>query len=305
MEFCREFSWCAAFRLVNLPHIIPTDRQQQMSAPPQFSIVTASYNQGRFIRDCIESVKRQTGVTWEHIVQDANSTDETQAILREYPHLQVTCEKDKGMSDGINRGFLKARGEWVMWLNTDDYLLPGALAKVAEFAAKHPDVDVIYGGWHFVDANKQVTKTIKVFPFDLGMMIHYGCYIGSTACFLRRDSILAAGYLLNVDFHLAMDQEYYARLGKAGKRFRHMRDILAGFRIHDTNTSMRHLKEASMAGILKRQRQLAEGAAVRRFYGRSLFDQPFADAVVDALLWGFYRGKKVMLKLISTSYSNR
>jgi glycosyltransferase involved in cell wall biosynthesis len=276
-----------------------------MSESPQFTIVTASYNQGRFIRDCIESVKNQTGVTWEHIVQDAGSTDETPAVLREYPHLQVACEKDQGMSDGINRGFRKARGEWVMWLNTDDYLLPGALARVAEFAAKQPEADVIYGGWHFVDVDKRIQKTIHVFPFDLGMMIHYGCYIGSTSCFLKRTSIITEGHLLDVEFRTAMDHEYYTRLGKAGKRFVHMREVLAGFRIHGANTSMRYSKDTAMSGILRRQIQLAEGAAVRRFYGWSIFSNPFADGVVDALLWGFYRGKKIIMKLISGSYSSR
>jgi glycosyltransferase involved in cell wall biosynthesis len=281
--------------------IIPS----RMSEAPQFSIVTASYNQGQFIRDCIESVKTQTGVTWEHIVQDAGSTDETLAILKEYPHLQVTCEKDQGMSDGINRGFRKAKGDWVMWLNTDDYLLPGALAKVAEFAAKHPNADVIYGGWHFVDVDKRIKKTIHVFPFDLGMMIHYGCYIGSTSCFLKRRSTIAAGHLLDVQFRAVMDHEYYARLGKAGKRFIHMREVLAGFRMHGNNTSMRYSRDTAMTGILRRQIQLAEGAAVRRFHGWSAFNSPVANGVMDALLWVFYRAKKIMRKLISGSYSSR
>ena len=60
----------------------------------KFSIVTPSFNQGRYVRDCIESVRAQTGVEWEHLVQDAGSTDETPAVLREYPHLQWVFEKD-------------------------------------------------------------------------------------------------------------------------------------------------------------------------------------------------------------------
>ena len=145
-------------------------RLRGIVANVKFSIVTPSYNQGRYIRDCIESVRSQTGVEWEHLVQDAGSTDETAAVLAEYPHLQVVREPDKGMSDGINRGFLRATGDWVMWLNTDDYLLPGALEKVARFAAQHPVADVIYGGWNFVDGEKKFLKRMKMFPFDLGMM---------------------------------------------------------------------------------------------------------------------------------------
>ena len=161
----------------------------------KFSIVTASYNQGRYIRDCIESVKSQTDVEWEHIVQDAGSTDETHAVLHEYPHLKVTIAKDGGMSDGINRGFLKATGDWVMWLNTDDYLLPGALAKVAEFAAKHPDASVIYGDTLFVKENKEVIRRRREHDFNFNVLVFYGCYIQSTTTFFRRD-VIQAGHLL-------------------------------------------------------------------------------------------------------------
>lgn len=101
-----------------------------MDTEPDFSIVTPSYNYARYVRECIESVKNQEGATFEHIIQDAGSTDGTLDILNSYPHLKLHVEKDSGMSEGINRGFRKARGKWVMWLNTDDRLLPGALAAV-------------------------------------------------------------------------------------------------------------------------------------------------------------------------------
>ena len=97
-----------------------------MDTEPDFSIITPSYNYARYVRECIESVKNQEGATFEHIIQDAGSTDGTLDILHSYPHLKLHVEKDSGMSEGINRGFRKARGKWVMWLNTDDRLLPGA-----------------------------------------------------------------------------------------------------------------------------------------------------------------------------------
>ena len=95
-----------------------------MDTEPDFSIITPSYNYARYVKECIESVKNQEGVTFEHIIQDAGSTDGTLDILHSYPHLKLHVEKDSGMSEGINRGFRKARGKWVMWLNTDDRLLP-------------------------------------------------------------------------------------------------------------------------------------------------------------------------------------
>jgi glycosyltransferase involved in cell wall biosynthesis len=78
----------------------------------QFSFITPSFNQGRFIRDCIESVKTQERVDCEHIVVDACSTDETLSILKTYTHLQWVSEPDKAQTDAINRGFLRAKGDW-------------------------------------------------------------------------------------------------------------------------------------------------------------------------------------------------
>ena len=77
----------------------------------KFSIITPSFNQGRFLPDCVESVLSQSGVEFEHIVTDAGSTDETLDVLKRYPHLQWSSEPDQGMSDGLNKGFLKAAHE--------------------------------------------------------------------------------------------------------------------------------------------------------------------------------------------------
>ena len=202
----------------------------------KFSIVTASYNQGRYIRDCIESVKSQTGVEWEHIVQDSCSTDETPAVMKEYPHLKVTIEKDDGMSDGINRGFRKATGDWVMWLNTDDYLLPGALAKVAEFIAQHPQADIVYGDSVFVKENKDVIRRKREHEFNFNVLLFYGCYIQSTTTFLRRE-IITAGHLLDTEYRICMDYEYYVRMHRQGYRFDYLPAAIAAFRWHETNTS--------------------------------------------------------------------
>ncbi len=200
------------------------------------SIVTPSFNQGCFIRDCIESVKSQTEVEWEHIVQDAGSSDETLAVLREYPHLKWVSEKDQGMSDGINRGFRKATGDWVMWLNTDDYLLPGALTRMLAFAGRHPEADVIYGDTDFVDATGKLLRHKREHAFYFNILLYYGCYIQSTATFIRR-RVLEAGHFLNIDYRVCMDFDYYVRLSRLGYRFAHLPVSLAAFRWHATNTS--------------------------------------------------------------------
>ena len=95
-----------------------------------FTIVTPSFNYGRHIGECLASVASQEGVTFEHLVMDAGSDDETGEVVRKYPHATFFQEPDKGMSDGINKGFQKAQGRWVMWLNADDRLRPRRAARV-------------------------------------------------------------------------------------------------------------------------------------------------------------------------------
>ena len=267
--------------------------------PPLFSIITPSYNYAKYVRECIESVKAQEGVTFEHIVYDAGSTDGTLDILREYPHLDVTVEPDRGMSDAINKGFRKAKGQWVMWLNSDDRLLPGALKAVAAFAEKHPEADVVYGAWNFVNADGVFIRAMKALPFSVNMIIEHGCYIASTALFLRRSTTIDEGFLLNVNFRYVMDGEYYARLGRAGKKFVNYNKPLADFRQHEAALSARRFEDNGIDANLRRMYQFSEPAAIRRTYGWSFFSDLKWNLVLDTLLYECYRLKKGVLKLLT------
>ena len=137
----------------------------------------------------MESVLSQTGVEVEHIVTDAGSTDETLEVLARYPHLKWTSEPDGGMSDGINKGFRKATGDWLMWLNCDDYLLPGALAKVAAFIKNHPGADVVHGDCEYITEDKTPIRRKYDTPVDEWDLLFVGCIIPSTSAFYRRGII--------------------------------------------------------------------------------------------------------------------
>lgn len=218
----------------------------------KISIITPSYNQGRFLPDCIESVLAQHGVDWEHIVTDAGSNDSTLDVLRRYPHLIWTSEPDAGMSDGINKGFLKATGDWVMWLNCDDYLLPGALENVVKFIRSHPEYAVVHGDCVFVREDKSVMRRKYDTPVDEWDFLFVGCCIPSTATFYRRD-IIDAGHLLDIGYKNTMDWEYYMRLWRHGYRFGYVPEALAGFRWHDQSTTQLH-----------QERMIAEGLRCQR-----------------------------------------
>lgn len=269
----------------------------------KFSIITPSYNSSKYIRDCIESVKAQKNVEVEHIIQDAGSTDGTIEILQEYKHLKVYIESDEGMSDGINKGAKKSSGDWWMWLNTDDYLLPNALSEISKHIQNNPDIDVIYGDWNFVDCNKKLIKPSRTFFYWQFMMVHYGCYIASTAILFKKSSTIDSDIYLNKLFKQVMDQEYFARLGSLHKKFLHISIPLAEFRIHDNNTSMHLIGKRDIESIFKRQLQFAESATIRRKYGFSISkDNPIYNGLSDGFLWIFLRISKIIIKITKGCY---
>src|SRR5579872_2956802 len=119
---------------------------QQFSRDPLVTIVTPSYNQGRFIRATIESVLTQDYPNIEYIIMDGASTDETADVVRPYlDRLTFVSEPDRGQSHAINKGFARARGEIVAWLNSDDLFLPGAVRRAVEAFRAAPQSGVVYG----------------------------------------------------------------------------------------------------------------------------------------------------------------
>lgn len=263
-----------------------------------FTIVTASYNYGHYIGECLSSVADQNGVTFEHLVMDAGSGDDTAEVVAGFPHASFFQEPDRGMSDGINKGFRRAKGKWVMWLNADDRLKPGALKIVKDFAERHDKADVIYGCWDFIDAEGKFMRKMTQFPFDLGILIQCGCYIGSTACFYRRETTIAQNHILDVDFGYCMDSEYYVRLAKLKKRFYYLPEVLADFRLHGESISQSSLGKSDMKNVLRMQRQSAEPRAIRRIYGIKPFRDENLSLIVDGILFHLYRVKKGFLKVI-------
>lgn len=205
----------------------------------KFSIITPSFNQGRFLQDCVESVLSQKGVEIEHIVTDAGSTDETLDVLSRYPHLIWASEPDKGMSDGINKGFAKATGDWVMWLNCDDFLVPGALAKVAEFISRHPEADIVHGDCEYIAEDKTPIRRKYDTPVDEWDLLLVGCIIPSTSAFYRRE-IIEAGHVLDVAYKNCMDWEFYLRLVRQGFQFGYLPELLASFRWYEESTTSKN-----------------------------------------------------------------
>lgn len=217
----------------------------------KISIVTPSYNQGQFIEAAIQSVLIQRYPDFEHIVVDNCSTDQTADILSQYAHLQVISEPDRGQSDALNKGFQRATGEIVGWLNADDLYLAGCFDQVGRYFAEHPDVDIVYGDFRWIYEDNRVRQIRRELGFDRFMLnyLHF-CYIPTPSAFFRRKIFDDANWI-DLSFQYAMDYEWLLRLAAKGYRFAHIPEIWADFRWHaegkSTKASVVHRQEHERA----------------------------------------------------------
>lgn len=180
----------------------------------KISIVTVSFNQGEFIRDNIESVLKQNYDNIEHIIIDGGSTDNTVNILKEYNHLNWVSEKDRGQSDGLNKGFRKATGDIIAWINSDDMLCPGALNTINDFFSTNLDKSVLVGNQVFIDGKGKVMQTIKAKPFSYDWLINgVKSAVMQNSTFFRREVFDKTGYL-DESLHYTMDRDLFIRIAK-------------------------------------------------------------------------------------------
>jgi lipopolysaccharide transport system ATP-binding protein len=182
---------------------------------PLVTIVTPSYNQGRFIEETILSVLTQDYPNIEYIVIDGGSTDNTLDILKKYEErLAWISESDRGQSHAINKGFRMAKGEILAWLNSDDTYLPGAIGKVVQHFQANPESMMVYGEGYLIDEQSRVTKR---FPFteafNLWKLVYLWDNILQQTAFFRRQ-VFDHIDLLDENLHYGMDWDLWIRIGK-------------------------------------------------------------------------------------------
>lgn len=207
----------------------------------RISIVTPSFNQAHFIERTIESVLAQQGdFELEYRVVDGGSTDGTVEILKRYgDRLTWTSEPDKGQVDAINKGLRVATGDVVGWLNSDDVLLPGGLARVAQ-AFEQP-VEWVHGRCKIIDEHdREVRRWISAYK-------HYRCkrhtfenfltedYVSQMTTFWRRSAHAEVGYI-DPNIRFAFDHDFFLRLAKRGAPV-YIEEPIACFRWYETSKS--------------------------------------------------------------------
>jgi glycosyltransferase involved in cell wall biosynthesis len=216
-----------------------------MARAPLVSIVTPSYNQADFIAATIESVLQQDYPHVELIVIDGGSTDGSVDVIRRYQkHLKYwVSEPDRGQADAINKGYRIASGDLIGWLNSDDELTPGSIARLVRYFGARPEVGLVYGDLERIDASGQHIAFDHYEDFDLVQFVRTAAYISQPGSLVRR-SVLDAIGPLDTELRFMMDLDQWLRAALVC-RFGYERSVVARFRVHDEAKSSGRLDVAA------------------------------------------------------------
>jgi glycosyltransferase involved in cell wall biosynthesis len=209
---------------------------------PLVSVVTPSYNQGRFIRETIESVLAQDYPRVEYLVVDGGSTDETLAVLRSYgDRLAWVSEPDRGQADAINKGWRRARGEILAYLNSDDTYLPGAITAAVGGLAEHPRAVAVYGEGYHTDEAGRILARYPTEPFSMPRLAET-CFICQPTVFLRRSAVEQVRYL-DESRQYCMDYDLWIRVARVGT-LHYLPRYLATTRLHPETKTLGQRRQA-------------------------------------------------------------
>jgi glycosyltransferase involved in cell wall biosynthesis len=196
------------------------------------SIVTPSYNQARYLEETIRSVLEQDYPHIEYMVVDGGSTDGSREIIEKYADRLAwwVSEEDRGQTEAINKGFARARGEVLAWLNSDDTYQPGAVREAVEFLQQNPQVGLVYGDANYIDEYGRVIGRFPAAQTDYRRLRQGYVHIPQQAAFFRADLWRKVGPL-DERFYFAMDYDLWVRLAREAPIVYHPR-LWANFRLH-------------------------------------------------------------------------
>jgi glycosyltransferase involved in cell wall biosynthesis len=204
----------------------------QDSALPLVSIITPCYNHVRYLDETIQSVLGQDYPNLEYLIVDGGSTDGSVEVIQRYAERLAwwVSETDRGQTEAINKGFARASGDILAWLNSDDNYLPGAVAEAVAILQAHPDIGMVYGDANLIDEQGRVIGRFPARQTDYRRLRRGYVHIPQQTAFFRADLWRKVGPL-DPTFYFAMDYDLWVRLAKQAPLHYQPR-LWANFRLH-------------------------------------------------------------------------
>ncbi len=185
-----------------------------MMNTPLVTIITPSYNQAAFLEQTIQSVLAQDYPNLEYMIVDGGSTDGSVEIIRKYADKLAwwVSEKDSGQAEALNKGFARATGDLVAWLNSDDLYQPGMILTSVEALQAHPEAGLVYGDVLSINGAGQPINLMTFAPYTLEDLMAFQ-YISQPGVMMRRSVLQQAGFL-DVNFDYLLDHQLWLRMAR-------------------------------------------------------------------------------------------
>jgi glycosyltransferase involved in cell wall biosynthesis len=219
-----------------------------MSSFPLVSIVTPSYNQAAFLEKTIRSVLDQDYPNIEYLIADGGSSDSSVEIIQKYSSKLAwwVSEKDAGQADAINKGFKRVKGEFVAWINSDDYYMPGAIRSAVEELQKNKQLGFVYGNVRVVDPEQNIVNNLAYGNWALQDLMSFKI-IGQPAVFMRKSVLDKAGYL-DPSFHFMLDHHLWLRMARISE-IRYIPQLWASAHYHEGCKNLAQAAEFGKDGL--------------------------------------------------------
>jgi len=202
-----------------------------MEKSPLVSIITPSYNQAQYLEYTLRSVLEQDYPHIEYLVVDGASSDGSLDIIKKYNSRLSwwVSEPDHGQAEAINKGFRRARGEIIAWLNSDDMYARGAVRKAVQALRSNESCGMVFSNVFSVDAHNEIFNTMCYGDWCLADLMEFNI-IGQPGVFMRRSALEKAGYM-DMDYHYLLDHQLWLRIAEYYP-IRYVDDYFAAARFH-------------------------------------------------------------------------